>query len=121
MRWFPLSALALFFIPILCAAQSSPKEDRIFSQPASVIRTAVKKLPGGTSGPLPVLDGFVVPAMPAQRLVGRSRKRNLPAVGEIENSDLLMEDSGLVYVLWKRKPQIESVVGDQPSENASPQ
>ena len=61
MRWFPLSALALLFVPISCGAQSTPKEERTFSQPASVIRAAVKKLPGGTSGPLPVLDGFVVP------------------------------------------------------------
>jgi len=30
-----------------------------------VIHTAVKKLPGGTSGPLPVLEGFVVPGQHA--------------------------------------------------------
>ncbi len=65
MRWFPLSPLALFFIPIFCVAQSSPKGERTFSQPASVIRAAVKKLPGGTYGPLPVLDGFVVPGQHA--------------------------------------------------------
>jgi hypothetical protein len=71
MRRFPLLASALFFIPIFCAAQSSPKGQRTFSQPAPVIRTVVKKLPGGTSGPLPVLDGFVVPGPHALDLYKR--------------------------------------------------
>jgi hypothetical protein len=43
----------------VCWAQNSPQQ-KIFSAPVSKIQAALKNLPGGTSGSLPVLDGFVV-------------------------------------------------------------
>ena len=45
---------------IFCCAQISSQE-RTFSKPASALQEALKKLPGGVSGSLPMLDGFVVP------------------------------------------------------------
>jgi hypothetical protein len=50
--------LAFVLVPILCGAQSTT--ERTFPAPVSTIQSALKKLPGGTSGPLPILDGFVV-------------------------------------------------------------
>jgi hypothetical protein len=41
-------------------AQTASNE-RSFTAPAAAVHTALKSLPGGTSGPLPILDGFVVP------------------------------------------------------------
>ena len=38
-----------------------PETQRAFSQSPAVVEAAVKKLAGGTSGRLPVLDGFVIP------------------------------------------------------------
>lgn len=52
-RWVTV----LFFTAALCRAQT-PAE-RSFSAPVAKVGAAVKKLPGGTSGPLPILDGFV--------------------------------------------------------------
>jgi hypothetical protein len=52
--------LIFLFASVFCHAQNSPQE-KIFSAPVSKIQAALKNLPGGTSGPLPVLDGFVVP------------------------------------------------------------
>jgi hypothetical protein len=53
---------AIFSVLLLSAclgyAQDASKE-RIFSQSIPELQSALKKLPGGTSGPLPVLDGFV--------------------------------------------------------------
>ena len=55
----------LFLITAFSAAQDSPAKkpgaERTFSQPVAVVQAALKRLPGGTSGRLPVLDGFVVP------------------------------------------------------------
>jgi hypothetical protein len=58
---------ALFCVAVYSAAQDSPKSsvsERIFPQPVAVVQAALQKLPGGTSGRLPVLDGFVVPGSP---------------------------------------------------------
>jgi hypothetical protein len=43
----------------VCYAQNSPQQ-KVFSESVSKIQAALKNLPGGTSGSLPVLDGFVV-------------------------------------------------------------
>lgn len=51
-------------------AKSSGSE-RTFPQTVAVVQAALQKLPGGTSGKLPVLDGFVVPG--AQPLSGYQR------------------------------------------------
>jgi hypothetical protein len=57
---------------IFCYSQNSAHEkvfsahEKVFSAPVSKVQAALKNLPGGTSGPLPVLDGFVVPS--ARRL-----------------------------------------------------
>jgi hypothetical protein len=62
-----LASLPAFLVSlgVLCAAQGAPRKnsdaEHIYPQPPSAVRAALKKLPGGTSGPLPVLDGFVVP------------------------------------------------------------
>lgn len=65
----------LFLAAGFSAAQDSPAKDseskRTFSQPVAVVEAALQKLPGGTSGRLPVLDGFVVPG--AQPLSGYQR------------------------------------------------
>jgi hypothetical protein len=53
-RW----VILLLFASTLSVAQSTT--ERNFSVPVSAIQSALKKLPGGTSGPLPLLDGFVV-------------------------------------------------------------
>ena len=50
-------AVCLFLVTTLCWAQT-PTE-RNFAAPVGKVEAALKKLPGGTSGPLPVLDGFV--------------------------------------------------------------
>src|SRR5206468_1081178 len=54
-RW----AITVLFACVLGWAQNSPQQ-KVFSAPVSKIQAALKNLPGGTSGPLPVLDGFVV-------------------------------------------------------------
>jgi hypothetical protein len=51
--------IAFIVASTFCWAQNSPQE-KIFSSPVSRVQAALKNLPGGTSGPLPVLDGFVV-------------------------------------------------------------
>jgi len=51
--------ITILFVSMVCWAQNSPQQ-RLFSEPVSKIRAALKNLPGGTSGSLPVLDGFVV-------------------------------------------------------------
>jgi hypothetical protein len=50
----------LLFASVFVCAQNSTQE-KTFSAPVSKVQSALKNLPGGTSGPLPVLDGFVVP------------------------------------------------------------
>jgi hypothetical protein len=61
-RQFKLGAggLLVLFATLSSLAQKAGNE-RAFSQPASAIQAAVKKLQASTSGPLPVLDGFVIP------------------------------------------------------------
>lgn len=49
--------LASFLVGLLSWAQT-PAE-RSFSVPVAQVQAALRKLPGGTSGPLPILDGFV--------------------------------------------------------------
>jgi hypothetical protein len=55
----------LLLVTVLSAAQGSPVKnpgsERTFPQPVTVVETALQRLPGGTSGRLPMLDGFVVP------------------------------------------------------------
>jgi len=51
--------LLVVFASLTCCAQSPPQQ-KIFSAPVSKVQAALKNLSGGTSGPLPVLDGFVV-------------------------------------------------------------
>src|SRR5579863_5293056 len=61
--------MAAFIFFCFCAAVSVAQDSasgvagsqRMFSQPVAVVRSAVQKLPGGTSGRLPVLEGFAVP------------------------------------------------------------
>jgi hypothetical protein len=49
----------LLFTSVLGDAQNSTQE-KTFSAPVSKVQAALKNLPGGTSGPLPILDGFIV-------------------------------------------------------------
>jgi hypothetical protein len=55
----------LFFAAVFSAAQEpdakKPGNERMFPQPVAIVQAALQGLPGGTSGRLPVLDGFVVP------------------------------------------------------------
>ena len=51
---------SLFNYPQFGYAQNSTQE-KIFSAPVSKVQAALKTLPGGTSGPLPILDGFIAP------------------------------------------------------------
>jgi hypothetical protein len=49
---------------VFAAAQNAPRNsgaERTFAQPVADVQAALKKLSGGTSGRLPILDGFVVP------------------------------------------------------------
>lgn len=50
----------LLLASLFCDAQNSTR-DKTFSAPVSKVQSALRNLPGGTSGPLPILDGFVVP------------------------------------------------------------
>ena len=55
--------LFLFAVALFAAAQDSPvnhRYERTFPQPVADVTRALQRLPGGTSGQLPVLDGFVV-------------------------------------------------------------
>ena len=49
----------LLFASVLGYAQNSTQE-KTFSAPVSKVQAALKNLPGGTSGALPILDGFIV-------------------------------------------------------------
>ena len=53
-----------FAVPLIAvislSAQNAVKE-RSFAFPVSTLQATLKKLPGGTSGSLPVLEGFIVP------------------------------------------------------------
>jgi hypothetical protein len=51
--------VTILFSSIVCCAQNSPQQ-KVFSAPVSTVQAALRNLPGGTSGSLPVLDGFVV-------------------------------------------------------------
>ena len=65
MRLHPHRAAVFLLVAVFSAAQdSSPRNsgnERTFPQPVAAVQAALKKLPGGASGRLPVLDGFVVP------------------------------------------------------------
>jgi hypothetical protein len=50
--------LVFFLLAITCLAQTNPNE-HAFSQDIGQVRTALDNLPGGKSGPLPTLEGFV--------------------------------------------------------------
>ncbi len=50
--------LVLMFVPAFCYAQSP--QEKNFSAPVSTVQAALKNLPGGTSGSLPILDGFII-------------------------------------------------------------
>lgn len=60
-----MKKLSLPVAVLLCvvgpAAAQNTTSERTFSQSASAVQAAVKKLPGGTSGSLPILEGFVLP------------------------------------------------------------
>jgi hypothetical protein len=64
-RFRAYRVVAFCLVAAFSAAQDSPgkssESERIFSQPAAAVQAVLQKLPGGTSGRLPVLDGFVVP------------------------------------------------------------
>jgi len=49
----------LLLASVFCQTQTSQNE-RTFSQSVSVVQSTLQALPGGTSGPLPLLDGFAV-------------------------------------------------------------
>jgi hypothetical protein len=55
----------LFLVAVFSVAQESrvksPESERTLPQPVGVVQAALQRLPGGTSGRLPVLDGFVIP------------------------------------------------------------
>jgi hypothetical protein len=65
LRLWTHSGSALLLLAAFSAAQNSlaknPGDERTFSQPVAVVRTALQNMQGATSGRLPVLDGFVVP------------------------------------------------------------
>lgn len=52
-----------------CAAQDSPAthsgSERTFPQPVAAVQAVLQRLPGGTAGRLPALDGFVAPGAQA--------------------------------------------------------
>jgi len=51
--------LVFLLVSVFCHAQNSPHQ-KAFPDPVSTVQAALKNLPGGTSGPLPILDGFVI-------------------------------------------------------------
>lgn len=55
-RWLTIMVL---LASAICCAQSSTQQ-KTFPQPVAKVEAALKNLQGGTSGSLPVLDGFVV-------------------------------------------------------------
>ena len=61
----PHRVTVLLLVSVFSAAQDSAARnlgnERKFPQPVAAVQAEVKKLAGGTSGRLPVLDGFVVP------------------------------------------------------------
>jgi len=58
-RLRPIASSTLLLAAVFCQTQTSQNE-RTFSQSVSVVQSTLKELPGGTSGPLPLLDGFVL-------------------------------------------------------------
>jgi hypothetical protein len=52
-------AVTVLFASVVCCAQNSPQQ-KVFSASVSTVQAALRNLPGGASGSLPVLDGFVV-------------------------------------------------------------
>ena len=66
MRLSPYGVATLLMLAVFSAAAQesslkAPETERIFRQPVAEVRAALQKLPGGTAGRLPTLDGFVVP------------------------------------------------------------
>jgi len=65
LRLRPHRAAVFLLVAVFSAAQDSSRRnsgnERTFPQPVAAVQAALKKLPGGASGRLPVLDGFVVP------------------------------------------------------------
>lgn len=57
---FVLTFLIIAAIPVLAQDKSN---EHVFSQAADQVKRAIDTLPGGRSGPLPTLEGFVVPGM----------------------------------------------------------
>lgn len=71
----PHRIAAFLLVATFSVAQNSPARnsgsERTFPQTVAVVQAALQKLAGGTSGKLPLLDGFVVPG--AQPLSGYQR------------------------------------------------
>lgn len=83
MRVRSCRVLVVLLTSVFCCAQDSA--ERKFAAPVSSVQAALKKLPGGTSGPLPILDGFVVPQSKGfgtyQRPFYQCTLRVVPAAG----------------------------------------
>lgn len=66
MRLHQYGAAVLLMVAAFSAAQEATSKnaenERVFPKPVAEVRAALKALPGGTSGRLPTLDGFVVSA-----------------------------------------------------------
>ncbi len=64
MRLGPYGAVLLLMLTAASTAQEVPAQNsesrRIFAQSVTEVRAALGKVPGGTSGRLPTLDGFVI-------------------------------------------------------------
>ena len=74
MRLRQHAVAALLLASVFAVAQNAPSNggsERTFVQPVAHVEAALKKLSGGTSGRLPVLDGFVIPG--SQPLSGYQR------------------------------------------------
>lgn len=54
------TTIMMLFASTVCCAQNSTQQKQ-FADSVAAVQAALKNLPGGTSGSLPLLDGFVVP------------------------------------------------------------
>jgi hypothetical protein len=66
LRFLSSSFVVLLVVAVFSTAQEvsvqNSESQRVFTQSAGEVHAALQKLRGGTSGPLPTLDGFVVSA-----------------------------------------------------------
>ena len=98
-----LLCMAFALLTAICLVAQNSANERSFSVPVSILQAAIKKLPGGTSGALPVLEGFVVPGSGPLNHYQRPYYESIVRVSATASGGSLVRISTKITA-WNRDP-----------------